>query len=211
MADVDGYEVGYGKPPKRTQFKKGRSGNPKGRPKGSKNISTLIEKAMSKKVSATEGGVTRLITKREALAISFVNLALKGDPRAIESILKIETRRATAADAESNAPISGEEARQQLIDRFNRMDQQRDEDREALKAEPAMQGFLEEHQDFLFGPPEDRLREGLRKAVLDARERGIDLQRLAQLSDHPGIVWEILEEISEIENKPNSSFKVART
>ena len=31
------YEVGYGKPPKSTQFKPGRSGNPKGRTKGSRN------------------------------------------------------------------------------------------------------------------------------------------------------------------------------
>ncbi len=32
-----GYRIGYCKPPKRTQFKKGRSGNPKGRKKGSRN------------------------------------------------------------------------------------------------------------------------------------------------------------------------------
>ena len=32
-----GYEVGYGKPPMETRFKKGQSGNPRGRPKGAKN------------------------------------------------------------------------------------------------------------------------------------------------------------------------------
>jgi hypothetical protein len=34
------YEVGYGKPPKHTQFQKGASGNAKGRLKGTKNLST---------------------------------------------------------------------------------------------------------------------------------------------------------------------------
>ena len=37
------YDVGYGKPPQHTQFKKGCSGNIKGRPRGSRNASTLLE------------------------------------------------------------------------------------------------------------------------------------------------------------------------
>ncbi len=38
------YEVGYGKPPRHTRFQPGRSGNPRGRPKDTKNLKTdLIE------------------------------------------------------------------------------------------------------------------------------------------------------------------------
>ena len=40
--DGRGYEVGYGKPPKATRFKKGQSGNPKGRPRRQKTLGRLL-------------------------------------------------------------------------------------------------------------------------------------------------------------------------
>ena len=48
MADEDKpeYAVGFGKPPRRTRFCKGQSGNPKGRPRGAKNLATLMEKVL---------------------------------------------------------------------------------------------------------------------------------------------------------------------
>src|ERR1700685_1747892 len=49
-------KVGRGNPPKHTQFRKGTTGNPKGRPKGSKNLSTYIMEAARDQVSATVGG-----------------------------------------------------------------------------------------------------------------------------------------------------------
>jgi hypothetical protein len=41
------YNVGYGKPPVQTRFRKGQSGNPKGRGKGSRNFATVFMAAMS--------------------------------------------------------------------------------------------------------------------------------------------------------------------
>jgi hypothetical protein len=82
------YVVGHGKPPKKTQFKKGQSGNPKGRPKGSRNLKTEIERELKRKVTITEDGRRKRITKREAVAKQLVNKAVSGDPKAIPVLLK---------------------------------------------------------------------------------------------------------------------------
>jgi Family of unknown function (DUF5681) len=84
----DGYEVGYGRPPKHSQFKPGRSGNPKGRPHKSKNVDTLIKSELDATVTIKEGGRELRITKREAIVKQFVNSALKGDPRKLLLMLK---------------------------------------------------------------------------------------------------------------------------
>src|SRR4051812_35212014 len=68
MARTNGdYKVGYGKPPKGTQFKPGQSGNPKGRPKGSKAIPTLVHDELKARVAVTEGGLTKRMSKGEAI------------------------------------------------------------------------------------------------------------------------------------------------
>jgi hypothetical protein len=61
------YEVGYGKPPRHTRFKPGRSGNPRGRPSGSKNLSTLLNEALNEPVIVAENGGQRKISKRRAI------------------------------------------------------------------------------------------------------------------------------------------------
>ena len=63
----DDYDVGYGKTPKHTRFKKGQSGNPKGRPKGSKNLKTIIDETLSTRVPVTLDGKKRTMPLREAL------------------------------------------------------------------------------------------------------------------------------------------------
>jgi hypothetical protein len=83
------YEVGYGKPPWRAGFQKGRSGNPKGRPKGSKNFATLVSEALDEKVSLTEDGRRRRITKRELVIKQLVNKSASADLRAIKQLTDI--------------------------------------------------------------------------------------------------------------------------
>ena len=43
----DNYEIGYGKPPRHAGFKKGQSGNPRGRPPGAKNLTMLLNDALN--------------------------------------------------------------------------------------------------------------------------------------------------------------------
>jgi len=78
--------VGYGKPPKATRFRKGQSGNPKGRPKGKLNIATVILRALEVKVVINENGRRREVTKLEAAMMQLVNKAASGDLRALDSV-----------------------------------------------------------------------------------------------------------------------------
>jgi hypothetical protein len=100
--------LGRGHPPKHTQFRKGMSGNPKGRPKGSKNLSTLLREAADDQVSATIGGKTRNISKLQATAMQLATKAASGDLAAINKLLdwvdEIETRAAAAKP--SQFPLS---------------------------------------------------------------------------------------------------------
>jgi adenylosuccinate synthase len=88
-----------GNPPKHTQFRKGTSGNPRGRPKGSKNLATYIMEAARDQVSATVGGRTRTISKLQATTMQLATKAAGGDQAAMGRFLdwvdEIETRAAS--------------------------------------------------------------------------------------------------------------------
>src|SRR5580693_4118675 len=82
-------EVGYGKPPRRTRFIKGQSGNPRGRPPGAKNLKTLLSEALNETVIVTENGGRRKVTKRQAIITQLVNRSATADFRAIKILLDI--------------------------------------------------------------------------------------------------------------------------
>ena len=81
------YEVGYGKPPVSTRFKPGRSGNPKGRPRGSKGFNALMRRALSETILVREDGQLRQMSRREVIIMSWIARALKGNDRAIERLI----------------------------------------------------------------------------------------------------------------------------
>ncbi len=86
------YEVGYRKPPKHTQFEKGRSGNSKGRPKGTKNLLTDFEEELREQIIIGEGGSPKRISKQRVIVKSLVAKAAKGDTRAAAKVFDMVNR-----------------------------------------------------------------------------------------------------------------------
>ena len=71
--DERDYEVGYGKPPRHTRFELGRSGNPQGRPGGSKNLLTLLNEALKEPSSSSRmAGDVRSPSVRPSLPSSSI-------------------------------------------------------------------------------------------------------------------------------------------
>ena len=98
----------YRKPPEHTRFKKGQSGNPRGRTP--KNLPALLAAALNEKVTVTENGKRRQITKREAVIAELVNKSAAASLRAtkilIDMLRDVEKKAepAVAAESQFNRP-----------------------------------------------------------------------------------------------------------
>jgi hypothetical protein len=88
-SDEEKYSVGWGKPPRHTRFKKGQSGTPGGRPKGFRNMTTILDQTLSEKLAVIEKGRRKSITKREGIVKLTVNKGLSGDIRFIRLLREI--------------------------------------------------------------------------------------------------------------------------
>jgi Family of unknown function (DUF5681) len=100
-AELPQKDVGYGRPPKATRFKKGVSGNPKGRPKGSLNVATVFTKTLRERVVINEHGQRKTVTKLEAALKQMVNKAASGDQRSLRLLIEL------ARDAETKQSMPG--------------------------------------------------------------------------------------------------------
>ena len=85
-------EVGYGKPPRATRFRKGQSGNPRGRPRGSRNFTSLLEEALAEPVAINENGRRRKASKLQVIVKQLVNKAAQGDHRSIQLLMAFMER-----------------------------------------------------------------------------------------------------------------------
>jgi hypothetical protein len=89
MMSMSDYEIGYGKPPKHTQFKAGNNANPKGRPKHEPQVvARVINDVSSSTTRYVEGGRSKKATWTELALRKMVKLALAGNLRSIEAVLK---------------------------------------------------------------------------------------------------------------------------
>ena len=118
------YPVGYGIPPQHTRFKKGESGNPTGRPKRSKNLTTLLEKELKQRVVVTENGRRRSITKQEAMVKHLVNKAVSGDRPLMQLLLdeiRLVEARAASSPSGTNLDEADREVMRQIQERMRRL------------------------------------------------------------------------------------------
>src|SRR5438132_13328802 len=117
------YEVGYAKPPRHTRFKKGQSGNPRGRPSGSKNLATVLSEALNELVIVAENGGRRKITKRQAIITQLVNQSAKADwpaTKILLDILQAIEARTEPNSAEASFDPADEKVIEQLRARFSK-------------------------------------------------------------------------------------------
>ena len=121
--DRSEYAVGYKKPPHHTRFKNGRSGNPRGRLSGSKNLHTLLRDALNEPIMVTENGERRKITKREAIIKQLVNQSAIADWRAVKILLdllrEIEGQAEPTSDETAAFSTADEKVIAQLRVRFS--------------------------------------------------------------------------------------------
>jgi Family of unknown function (DUF5681) len=99
LTETTNSEVGYKRPPVKSRFRKGQSGNPRGRRKGQRNLTTVLREVLAQTVKVKRGGKTERMSKAEALVQMLLSKAHGGDTRAIKALLHL-----TEKIARINAP-----------------------------------------------------------------------------------------------------------
>jgi hypothetical protein len=94
--DEPAEKVGPGKPPRHTRFQPGQSGNPNGRPKGSKNFATILQQQLRKKVTITVDGKSKRMAVREVIARRLANDSMKGTTKAMELLIRLTSAKSDA-------------------------------------------------------------------------------------------------------------------
>lgn len=120
MAEHDApNEVGYGKPPCEGRFQKGVSGNPKGRPRGTKNLALVVLKESRQMVRINGPNGSRKVTKLEAAMMQLGNRSAQGDLRASREFFAL-VERSEESMASGAGPVQITELDQQVMESIRR-------------------------------------------------------------------------------------------
>lgn len=111
-----GAPVGYARPPIASRFKPGKSGNPHGRPRSSRNLKTIIQSALTAPVVLRQGDRKRSVSKLEGIVMKQVESALKGDGKAALATLKMAAQVGLLEVPEGTAePIALSASEQEMV------------------------------------------------------------------------------------------------
>lgn len=109
--------TGYKRPPTASRWKKGQSGNPTGRKKGTPNLKTDLQAELAELIQINEGGSPRRITKQRALLKSLAARGIQGDAKAANLVLNLMLRLLDPApETVAEAPLAA--ADQALLDEY---------------------------------------------------------------------------------------------
>lgn len=117
MSQSDDYEVGYRKPPKASRWRKGRSGNPRGRQKGVPNLKTELIEELGEMIAIKEQGQPRKITKQRGLIKALIAKGVQGDTRASNILINLVFR-LLRPELIEDAPTELAEDDQAILDTF---------------------------------------------------------------------------------------------
>ena len=115
MTDQKSAKVGYMSPPEHTRFKKGKSGNPRGRPRKREDLNTILNRVLKRKVRVKD--LDQKMPIRDALIWRLRDLALQGDKQALALQRRI-IEDSGIADPKADGP---EETKENVLRAFERM------------------------------------------------------------------------------------------
>jgi Family of unknown function (DUF5681) len=104
-------EVGFKRPPVHSRFRKGSSGNPKGRPRGAKNLRTDLTEVLQERITVKEGDRKKRMSKQRAIVVTLVTKTLMGDLRSANTLLNTMFRTLGNSDAADDVeqPLDADE------------------------------------------------------------------------------------------------------
>lgn len=134
MAHNDDDPIGYKRPPKRTQFQPGQSGNPTGRRKNVRNFKTDLVAELHEQIPIRENGREMKITKQRAFVKALVAAAIKGDMRATNALVSFCTRSLGNEDEDRDVNAAPTDEDIDIIEAFAKRERTRRHSKQEYKS-----------------------------------------------------------------------------